>query len=441
MSAVVRMESNMVDTHYSPFGYVSSILGDYSTQFLHHPDKVALLWDNGSRTYGQLRNRSRKLAAALREMGLQDGDRVGTILFNRGEIFELYFACAFAGLTLVPISFRLTPTEIASIVNDCGPKIIFTEPVLADLLEEALPAVSESPRVVVLETNAGGAAFEALAELGAPIPAPIATDIQMILYTSGSTGRPKGAVMRSVAVMWCAFQQVAQFRHFDRESVMLINAPMFNTAAMNESSIPTFLVGGTVAIMPSRGWSAQRYAEYLELWQVTHSLTFPSMLRDLCQADADARLPLASMRYWYTGGENCPPALMNEVRRRWPHIRMAVAYGSTESGMVTFAEDEDIEKHPGSVGRITPGQSLRLLDSEGREVPTGEVGEVWTAGPSVLTQYWKAPQLDSEAVRNGWLKIGDLARIDEDGWIYIVGRTKDLIISKGQNMGLSQTLQ
>jgi fatty-acyl-CoA synthase len=229
-------------------------------------------------------------------------------------------------------------------------------------------------------------------------------------------------------------QQVTQFRYLNDSSVMLLNAPMFNTAAMHESSIPTFLMGGTVAIMPSRGWSAERLAHFIGKWRVTHSLIFPSMFRPLIEADQRSRLPLDSLRWWYTGGENCPPLLMAEVRRHWPKIHLAVAYGSTESGMVTLIEDEDLERHPGSVGRITPGQSLRLLDSNGRDVPVGEVGEVWTAGPAVMRNYWNAPQLDAETVRDGWLKIGDLARMDEDGWIYIVGRTKDLIISKGQNI-------
>ncbi|WP_292325284.1 AMP-binding protein [Mesorhizobium sp.] len=424
------MSNAKLPTH----GYISSILGDYSPQFLHHPNKLALIWENGSRTYGELRDRVLRLAGALRGMGLETGDRVGTILFNRGETFELYFACAFAGLTLVPISFRLTASEISSIVNDCQPKVIFTEPGPGETLAQAMPSIAFSPKVVRLETSTEGAEFNELATKSVRIATPIHNDIQMILYTSGSTGRPKGAAMRSLAVMWCALQQVSQFRHFDANSVMLINAPMFNTAAMNESSIPTFLVGGTVAIMPSRGWTAQRFVEYINRWRVTHTLTFPSMLREMCQLDNDSPLSIDTMRYWYTGGENCPPALMSEVRQRWPHVNLAISYGSTESGMVTYVEDDDIDQHPGSVGRITPGQSLRLLDGEGKDVAPGEVGEVWTAGPSVLTNYWNAPQLDAEAVRDGWLKIGDLARMDEEGWIYIVGRTKDLIISKGQNI-------
>ncbi|TGP18198.1 MULTISPECIES: AMP-binding protein [unclassified Mesorhizobium] len=424
----------MVSSNLSALGCVSSILGDYGPQALQQPDKVALVWENGSRTYAQLRERALRLAAALRGMGLQTGDRVATLLFNRGETFELYFACAYAGLTFVPVSFRLTSPEIASILNDCEAAVVFTEPDLMATLESALPSLDRQPRIVMLENVAGGAEFERLATTIAPIGAPIPNDVHMILYTSGTTGRPKGVAMRSQAIVWCAMQQVTQFRGLDHSSVMLLNAPMFNTAAMNESSVPTFFVGGTVAIMPSRGWSAGRLIDFIGRWRVTHVLMFPSMFRDLIAADNDERVPLDTMSWWYTGGENCPPALMAEVRRRWPHISLTISYGSTESGMATLIEGDDIERHPGSVGRVVPGQSIRLLDPDGAEVPVGEVGEVWTAGPSVMRNYWQSPQLDADTVRDGWLKIGDLARMDEGGWIYIVGRTKDLIISKGQNI-------
>jgi fatty-acyl-CoA synthase len=424
----------MESSNLGALGCVSSILGDYGPQALQRPDSLALVWENGSRTYGQLRQRALRLAAALREMGLQTGDRVGTLLFNRGEIFELYFACAYAGLTFVPVSFRLTSPEIASILNDCKAAVVFTEPDLRALLDGASPLLTTRPRVVALEAATCGTEFEALATTTSPIGTPVPNDIQMILYTSGTTGRPKGVAMRSQAIVWCAMQQVTQFRRLDNHAVMLLNAPMFNTAAMNESSIPTFFVGGTVAIMPSRGWSAKRLADFIQRWRVSHVLMFPSMFRDLISADNEERIPLNTMLWWYTGGENCPPALMAEVRRRWPHISLTISYGSTESGMATLIEGDDIEKHPGSVGRTAPGQSIRLLDANGADVPIGDVGEVWTAGPSVMAHYWESPQLDAETVRDGWLKIGDLARMDEEGWIYIVGRTKDLIISMGQNI-------
>jgi len=424
----------MLTDHRSALGGVASILGEYSPQCFHRPDRLALVWEHGALTYRDLRDRALRLAASLRALGLETSDRVATLLYNRGETFQLYFACAFAGTTIVPVSFRLTAPEVASILNDCGAKVVFTEPELAPVLSAALPELAVEPRVVMLETDASGVEFEALATVPAPLAGRYTNDIHMILYTSGTTGRPKGVAMRSQAITWCAMQQVTQFRHLDRDATMLINAPMFNTAAINEASIPTFFAGGTVAITPSRGWTAHKISELINRWKVTHVLMFPSMFRELIKADNEERIPLESMRFWYTGGENCPPALMSEVMRRWPHITLIISYGSTESGMATLIEGKDIERHPGSVGRVAPGQSIRLLDAEGCDVPAGEIGEVWTAGPSVMQHYWEAPQLDAETVRDGWLKIGDLARMDEDGWIYIVGRTKDLIISKGQNI-------
>lgn len=413
---------------------VSSILGDYGPQALHRADKLAMVWEHGSRTYSELRDRALRLAGALKDLGLNNGDRIATLMFNRGEIFELYFACAYAGLTVVPVGFRLTATEIASIVEDCEAKVIFTEEELGKVLDDAIGSLSFKPIVYTLNTTNGGETYEQLSTRSSPVRAPSPTDIQMILYTSGTTGKPKGVAMRSLAVVWSAMQQVAQFRNFDDGSVMLLNAPMYNTAAMNESSIPTFLVGGTVAIMPSRGWTAERFSECVEKWGVTHTLIFPSMFKMLIEAEEKGALRLPTMKWWYTGGENCPPALIAEARRRWSHVHLAISYGSTESGMPTLIEGDDIEARPGSVGRCTPGQTIRLLDSDGKDVAVGAVGEVWTAGPAVMQNYWNAPELDAETVRDGWLKIGDLARMDEGGWIYIVGRSKDLIISKGQNI-------
>lgn len=412
---------------------VSSILGDSGPQALHDPEKLALVWENGALTYGQLRERALRLAGALRSIGLQTGDRVASLLFNRGEIFELYFACAYAGLSFVPVSFRLTASELGAILEDSGAKVVFVESELAPVLSEASEATSARVKTVVLGPTSGGAEYEALAKVHEPLKLPVAHDVQMILFTSGTTGKPKGVVMRSLAIIWCAMQQVAQFR-IARDTVMLLNAPMYNTAAMNESSIPTFLMGGTVAILPSRGWTAERLGEFVQKWSVTHALIFPSMFRAMIEADEQSPLPLATMKWWYTGGENCPPALIAEVRRRWSNIHLAISYGSTESGLPTLVEGEDIERRPGSVGRCVPGQSIRLLDADWREVPIGGVGDVWTAGPSVMRNYWNAPELDEETVRDGWLKIGDLATMDEDGWLYIVGRSKDLIISKGQNI-------
>lgn len=425
----------MLSNSSSQLGWtVSSILGDYGHQALHNKDHLALVWEHGERTYGELRERSMRIAAALRQKGLRSGDRVASLLFNRGEIFELYFACAYAGLTFVPVGFRLTAPEIASILEDSGARIVFTEEELNPVLSAAVESLASKPDIISLQANSGGFEYERFVMAHSPIATPQATDLQMILYTSGTTGKPKGVCLRNSSIMWLAFQQAVQFKQLNSEAVMLLNAPMYNTAAMNESSIPTFLVGGTVAILPSRGWTAERFGAFIDKWKVTHALVFPSMFKLMIEHDDKFTLPLKSMKWWYTGGENCPPALIQETMRRWNHIHLAISYGSTESGLPTIIEGDDILQRPGSVGRCNPGQSVRLVDQDGNDVPVGDVGDVWTSGPAVMSNYWNAPGLDAETVKDGWLKIGDLARQDEDGWLYIVGRSKDLIISKGQNI-------
>jgi fatty-acyl-CoA synthase len=175
-------------------------------------------------------------------------------------------------------------------------------------------------------------------------------------------------------------------------------------------------------------------AAYINRWKVTHCVIVPSLFRPLLDEDDKQPLGLESLRWVLTGGENCPPALMNAFRERWPHVWLTIAYGSTESGYATFIEDADIPRHPASVGRPAPGQSVLVASPDGEPLPPGRVGEVWTAGPSVISQYWDAPELNAETMREGWLKMGDLGRFDDDGYLYIEGRSKDLIISKGHNI-------
>lgn len=419
----------------SPDLTVSWILGTHSLPGHIDPSGIALRWAHGSRTYGELRDRAVRLAGSLRRQGLQPGDRVGVHLFNRGETFELYFACAFAGLILVPISFRLTEREIGFIAEDAGPRIVVTEPELAEVLSAGLDAVTAEPRplVIVLESESSGRQYEEWAS-GEPLTELAASDIHLLLYTSGTTGRPKGVELRHTNIMWCALQQSSLYDGMSDRPVTMLTGPMYNTAALNEQSIPTFLTGGTVAIMPSRGWKPRRMAELMSDWNVSHALVYPSMMEPLLGADDEDTLPLDSLRFVLTGGENCPPALMRRFKERWPHVSLCVAYGSTESGIVSLLWNEEIWTRPGSVGRPAGAQSLAVVDTEGGIVESGVVGEVVTAGPSVSAGYWNAPELTSGAFVGAWLRMGDLGRLDDEGYLFIVGRSRDMVISKGQNI-------
>lgn len=411
---------------------VAWMLGADSLPSHVDPDRPALAWESEVRTYAELRRRALALARALRAKGAQPGDRIAGHLLNRGETFELYFACAYAGLTFVPVSWRLTSREIGMILSDCTPRVAFSQGNVVDAIRG--PARERGIELVLLQDNGSGEEYDRLAG-GSPIEPPFAhAEPHMILYTSGTTGRPKGVMMGHLNIFWFAYQQAVRYPEMDSEMVMLIISPTFNTAGINEQSIPTFLVGGTVAILPSRGWSAERMSDYIDRYGVTHGLIYPSMLEPFLDADSRREIGMKSVKFFLTGGENVPPATLSRFRRRWPHISMLVAYGGTENGCPTTIQDQEIDRHPGSVGRVTAGITLRIQDADGNPLPQGEVGEIWVAGGSVVAGYWNAPELTESVTRDGWMNTGDIGFLDPDGYLYLRGRSRDLIISKGQNI-------
>jgi fatty-acyl-CoA synthase len=158
------------------------------------------------------------------------------------------------------------------------------------------------------------------------------------------------------------------------------------------------------------------------------------MLEPFLDADARSEIGLASVKNMLTGGENVPPAAVARFRKRWPHISIIIGFGGTENGCPTTIQDDEIDRHPSSVGRVTIGVTLRIQDSQGNALPQGEVGEIWVAGPSVVSGYWNAPELTASVTSDGWMNTGDIGFLDPDGYVYLRGRSRDLIISKGQNI-------
>jgi acyl-CoA synthetase (AMP-forming)/AMP-acid ligase II len=415
----------------SPRFSVAWLLGAESLPEHVDPGKCALVWEDGERTYLDLRNRALALGAALREHGLEPGDRVMAHLLNRGETFELYFACAYAGLTFVPVNWRFTERELRMIVDDCSPKLIFTQARVAESMRGL--AREQSIATVVLEDHTSGDQFERLAQ-SPPLDGPYEwTELQLILYTSGTTGRPKGVMITQDNLCFWAYQQ-AFVRQVTGDSRTLIVSPTFNVAGISELTLPAWLAGATICIHRSGGWTPEGMAAAIDRWGATHSIIYPSMMEPLLQADARRRIEFASLRWVLTGGENCPPATIARFRERWSHVSVALGYGATETCGVTLIRDDEIGRHPGSVGRVESGIALRIEDPDGREVGAGEVGEIVVAGPGVVKGYWNADAINDVVLKNGWWKTGDLGFQDADGYVYLAGRSKEVIISKGQNI-------
>ena len=302
------------------------ILGDADLPAHLDPGRTALRWGDTQRTYAELRDRCVRLAAGLRAAGLQVGDRVSTLLHNRGETFELYFACAYAGLTLVPVNFRMVPPEVEFVLRDSGARILLTEPALADVARRATDGLDI--HVVTLEADVPGAEYEELVAT-APLAGPYATtEAHLILYTSGTTGRPKGVMLSQTAIMWFALQQAAFYPEMTSDIVTLITGPTYNASALHDLSIPTFLLGGTVSILPSRGWSPEKMADLIDRHAVTHTLVFPGMIEPFLAADGDEHIGFASLRFVLMGGDNCPTATVARFRLAGTTSRSRCATGS-----------------------------------------------------------------------------------------------------------------
>ena len=383
-------------------------------------DHPALMWEDELRTYGELRTRALALARSLREQGAMPGDVVGAHLLNRGETFELYFACAYAGLTFVPISWRLASRELGMILSDCTPRVVFSQPEVADAIRGPASELGIEP--VMLEDRRLGRGVRADGE-----PARRSSrrsqraEPHMILYTSGTTGRPKGVMMGHMNIFWFAFQQAVCYPGMDAEMVMLIISPTFNTAGINEQSIPTFLVGGTVAIMPSRGWSAEKMSDCIDRYGVTHALIYPSMLEPFLDADSRREIGMKSVKFFLTGGENVPPATLITVPQPLESHQHADRLRRHRERLPDDDPRQEIDRHPGSVGSVTVGITLRIQDADGNLLPQGEVGEIWVAGGSVATGYWNAPELTESVTSDGWMNTGDVGFLDP-GWVCVPAR-------------------
>jgi len=411
----------------------ASLLGATAFPARVDPDKVAIRWDSGQRTYSELRDRALRIAEALRVRGVGRGDRVAVLLPNRSEVLELMFACAYAGLTLVPINFRFAPAEIGHVLDDCSPRLLLTQESLVNSARAG--AAGGGTEVLVMGDVDEEHALERIGLLGPerlsggyPTQDPL-----LMLYTSGTSGRPKAVVLEHRTILWHTMMQISHYPSFGQEMTMLVNGPFYNASGIYDLTPPTLFVGGEVALLPSGGWTPEGLAERVSAWGVTHLLMFPSTILRLLESDRRERLGLESLRFVLIGGEHLPASTVFQFTDRWDHFVTATAYGLTEGGLVTYIEGEELRAHPESVGRAVV--EMRIVDEGGEELPAGDIGEVLVGGGTIFSGYFNAPELTAGAkLPNGWLATGDLGWRDDAGYYYISGRKKDMIISAAQNI-------
>jgi len=387
-------------------------------------------------TYGELDARAVCCARAWRELGLAKGDRVAILAHNRVEMVEAFFAAPKSGHVLVPLGTRLTAQELAPILEDSGPGALLYDGELADTVH-ALRERVEIPHWIALDEPVaeGDPRYRDLTASMDPGEFQRERcdpeDVYCLLYTSGTTGRPKGVMIPHRMVAWNGYNTVCGWQ-LRADDVSPVFTPLYHAGGLMAFLVPLFVIGGTVVL--HRGFDPGEVWRTVEAEGCTVILGVPTIWKMLLEAPELDTVDLGSVRWLISGGAPLPRYLQQAYQERG--VAFKQGFGMTEVGVNCFAMSrEDAVRNLGSIGKPMMFTEVRLVDEEGSEVGSGEVGEMLFRGPHVSLGYWNAPEATAEAYDDeGWFHSGDLARRDEDGFFYIAGRHKDMIISGGVNI-------
>jgi fatty-acyl-CoA synthase len=403
------------------------------------PDREAL-YDSttGVRyTYAELNLRANRSANLLQEKyGVKKGDRVSILAQNNIAYVDLLFGIGKIGAIFAPLNWRLTARELTYIVNDCQPKILIVGPELFSVYNEMKDAI-QVEHVISLEGAeiSGAENYEnLLAQALASEPnQPVVEDddAYCILYTSGTTGRPKGAVLPHRQILWNAINTVISWGLSEKD-VSPILTPMFHSGGLFVFLVPLLYAGGRIVM--ARSFDPDASLNLIVDEKCTVILGVPTLFQMWVNSPKFAETNFDHVHFFISGGAPCPPSLI-EAWSKTKGVTMRQGYGLTEVGVNCFSmTDEDALRKRGSVGKPIFHSEMRLVDTDGNDVPVGETGELIIKGPHVCTGYWNNPDATAQSLKDGWFHTGDMARMDEEGYYYIAGRFKDMIISGGENV-------
>ncbi len=403
------------------------------------PDRQALVYTHtGERfTYARLNARANRAANFLRALGVEKGDHVSILAHNSIIYLDLFYGVAKIGAIFAPLNWRLTAHELSYIVNDCAPKVVLCGPEFTQTLYELRNELKEAKIVSLEGAQIEGAcnfesqvARESDAELERP---PLdADDPYCLLYTSGTTGRPKGAILPHRQILWNCINTVVSWG-LREDDVSPVLTPLFHAGGLFAFLTPIFYIGGRVVL--TRAFDAEQSLKTIVEEQCSVVLGVPTLFQLWYKTPYFQRADFSRVRFWINGGAAIPVPLMEA----WLKAKGGIfrqGYGLTEVGPNCFSmTDEESARKRGSVGKPILHSTMRLVNPEtGREVGANEPGELLISGPHVCSGYWKNPKASADAITDGWFHTGDMARRDEDGFFYIIGRFKDMIKSGGENV-------
>ena len=402
------------------------------------PHHTAVIAEEGRFTYAQLEERSRRLAGALLAAGLEPGQRVALLFYNSARMVEAYFAVVRAGLVATPVNFRLVGREMLYILNHSGSAALL----YGAEFEETVAEIQDRLETVRLLATPGGGRhtgardYEDLLASGpgeATLPPRDESHPCQIMYTSGTTGRPKGAVISHGNVLWNLVNTI--YGREDRAGQRsIIVGPLYHTAALNNHLTIQVALGGTCILV--KKFEPELLLQTIQRHQATTISGSPAMYNLLMQHPRAHTYDTRSITKCTSGADKLAMDTKRRLMRFFPNINGVYdVYGCTEaSPCITILGAADSLRKDGSVGLALPFLQARVVDDQGRPLPPGEVGELVCRGPNVMQGYHQDPQATRQAIRQGWLYTGDLARVDEEGFFYIVDRKKDMILSGGENI-------
>jgi fatty-acyl-CoA synthase len=395
----------------------------------HRPRHVAVRFRDEAITYAALWARVEAATLRLASLGIHKGDRVAYLGYNHPELLALLFACARLGAMLVPLNFRLAAPEHAEILAHAEPVLLVAG---ADFHERA-EAIGRSAPLIGL-VALGGARAGWFSWEG-PVPAGFTpklpgtdADPVLIVYTSGTTGKPKGAVHTQTGLLWNIVNAIAYQDLTSRDHVLTV-LPMFHVGGLCIQTLPALAAGGTVTLHAR--FDPGAFLRDVAALHPTLTLLVPATLQAVYAHPDWEKADLSSLREVNTGSSTVPDSLFAPFHARG--IPVGQVYGATETGPVSiYLRAEDAMRKVGSAGKPAVHAEIRLVDAAGGDVAAGEVGEILVRAPNLMQGYWKDPE--NPAFRDGWFHTGDLARVDDEGYYWVVGRTKDMIISGGENV-------
>lgn len=402
------------------------------------PDAPALRFVGNTMTWADLRRRVAALAGALSGRGVGFGDRVMILMLNRTEFVESVLAANMIGAIAVPLNFRLTPTEIADLVEDCAAHVMLTEAALAPV---AIGVRNIQPLLSVIVVAGGSSqdsvfGYEDLLNEAGDVHEPV--DIPndspaLIMYTAGTTGRPKGAVLTHANLTGQAMTALYTSGANINSDVGFVGVPLFHIAGIG-NMLTGLLLGLPTVIYPLGAFDPGQLLDVLEAEKVTGIFLVPAQWQAVC-TEQQARPRDLRLRVLSWGAAPAPDALLRQMSATFPETQILAAFGQTEMSPVTcMLLGEDAIAKRGSVGRVIPTVAARVVDQNMNDVPVGEVGEIVYRAPTLMSCYWNNPEATAEAFAGGWFHSGDLVRMDSDGYVWVVDRKKDMIISGGENI-------